>query len=104
MIGRAAIANPWIFSKKDREEIAPTQVWELMSEHLERTLLFYGTEQGLVLFRKFAASYLSPYNLKIEVRKNLLTESDPEKFKQQLGKIFSNISSSKLSERTPNSE
>ena len=88
MIGRAAIHNPWIFSKLNREEITVIQVQEVMLDHLERSLSFYGQEKGLILFRKFAASYLAPYSISPEQRKQLLTEVDPDKFTQQLGEIF----------------
>lgn len=91
MIGRAAIRNPWIFSHLNREEIPPDQVHELMLDHLERSLSFYGKTKGLILFRKFAAGYLAPYELVPEKRKRLLTETDPGKFTQQLGEIFTRI-------------
>ena len=87
MIGRAAIHNPWIFSKLNREEIPVNRVQEVMLDHLERSLSFHGQEKGLILFRKFAASYLAPYLLSLEQRKQLLTELDPEKFVQRLGEI-----------------
>jgi nifR3 family TIM-barrel protein len=88
MIGRAAIHNPWIFSKLNREEITDNQVQEVMLDHLERSLSFHGQEKGLILFRKFAASYLAPYSISPEQRKQLLTEIDPDEFTQQLGEIF----------------
>ena len=58
MIGRGAVLNPWIFSGRNRGEIKPGEVQDLLLEHLERSLSFYGQEDGLVLFRKFAAGYL----------------------------------------------
>lgn len=88
MIGRGAIHNPWIFSKLNREEIPINQVQEIMLDHLERSLSFHGQERGLILFRKFAASYLTPYSVSSEQRRQLLTQSDPRKFIQQLGEIF----------------
>ncbi len=88
MIGRAAINNPWIFSYQDRGEIKVHQVKELMLEHLERSLSFFGKPDGLVVFRKFAAGYLNPYNLDREKRKELLTEMDPSKFVQKLNDLF----------------
>lgn len=91
MIGRAAIANPWIFSKCNREEIPANQVQEVMLDHLERSLSFHGQENGLIRFRKFATSYLAPYDLSQEARRKLLTEVDPDKFIQQLGEIFAAI-------------
>jgi tRNA-dihydrouridine synthase B len=80
MIGRAAIDNPWIFAGLDREGIPFQQVQETMLRHLERSLAFYGPERGLMLFRKYAARYLSPYRLSKEIRKKLLTQEQPEGF------------------------
>ena len=57
-------------------------------EHLERSLSFYGSENGLVLFRKFAAGYLKPYDLDQETRRELLTEVNAGKFKNQIKSIF----------------
>jgi nifR3 family TIM-barrel protein len=88
MIGRAAILNPWIFSGLERENIPPDRVQETLLEHLERSLSFYGSENGLVLFRKFAAGYLKPYDLDQETRKELLTEIDAGEFKTQIKSIF----------------
>jgi len=91
MIGRAANRNPWIFSELNREDIPPKQVHAVMLDHLDRSLSFYGRESGLILFRKFAASYLAPYIISSEQRKPLLTESDPGQFVHLLGEIFKGI-------------
>ena len=91
MIGRAAIENPWIFSRRMRGDIKPGEVQELMLEHLDRSLSFYGKEEGLVLFRKFAAGYLKPYELDQETRRKLLTEIDPGQFKKRINEIFKSL-------------
>ncbi len=91
MIGRGAVFNPWIFSRRDREEVSLEEVQDLLLEHLERSLSFYGTQDGLVLFRKFGAGYLSPYNLDPTRRKTLLTETDSSKFKMQVREIIEEI-------------
>ena len=91
MIGRGAVLNPWIFSGRDREEIKPGEVQDLLLEHLERSLSIYGQEKGLVLFRKFAAGYLKPYELKRETRRELLMEANAGKFKFLVGEVFRNI-------------
>ena len=88
MIGRGAVLNPWIFSRRDREEIGPAEVQDLLLEHLERSLSFYGPENGLVLFRKFAAAYLKPYQLDPELRKGLLTETVSRRFAVKVKEIF----------------
>ncbi len=91
MIGRGAVLNPWIFSRRDRDEIKPGEVKNLLLNHLDRSLSFYGPEDGQVLFRKFAAGYLEPYELKRETRRGLLMETDPVKFKTLVGEIFKSI-------------
>lgn len=91
MIGRGAVLNPWIFSRRDRHEIKSTAVINLMLDHLDRSLSFYGSEKGLVLFRKFAAGYLEPYALEREQRRELLMEADPERFKVLVGELFKSL-------------
>jgi len=59
MIGRAAIGNPWIFSRKERDDVTPWEKIDLMRRHLRRNLDFYGQHIGLVLFRKHAYRYVT---------------------------------------------
>ncbi|MEX2144452.1 MAG: tRNA-dihydrouridine synthase family protein [Anaerolineales bacterium] len=80
MIARGAIGNPWIFAGLDRGEVSNQLVRETMQAHLEAMLGFYGAERGLVLFRKHAAKYISPYGLKAEQRERLLTSRTAEGF------------------------
>jgi tRNA-dihydrouridine synthase len=54
MVGRAAIANPWIFSGLDREQVSPKQLQATIREHLAKSIQFYGEEDGQRLFRKYA--------------------------------------------------
>ncbi|MCW5875441.1 MAG: tRNA dihydrouridine synthase DusB [Anaerolineales bacterium] len=80
MIGRAAIGNPWIFAGLDREDVPAEQVRETMLAHLDAMLDFYGAERGLVLFRKHASRYISPFRLSTEQRQQLLTSETPGDF------------------------
>jgi nifR3 family TIM-barrel protein len=80
MVGRAAINNPWIFAGLEREDVPQGMVRDTMLTHLERNLAFYGSPKGLVLFRKYAARYLTPYRLPKEVRQELFTRERPEEF------------------------
>ena len=57
MIGRAAIGNPWIFQRKDREQVTLQDTLTLMRRHLTLMLDYYG-DRGLILFRKHAARYI----------------------------------------------
>jgi nifR3 family TIM-barrel protein len=97
MIGRAAIQNPWIFSRLNREVVSPQQVKETMLVHLDRNLEFYGKERGLKLFRKYAAQYLTPYRLNKETRKKLLTRETPEAFTALLEEIYQGVCNEVLS-------
>jgi nifR3 family TIM-barrel protein len=88
MIGRAAVGNPWIFQRLDRQEVPPAQVHQTMLLHLERMLSFHGQERGLLLFRKHTNRYLSPYTLTDELRKRLLTAESVEGYRADLEKVF----------------
>jgi tRNA-dihydrouridine synthase len=80
MIGRGAIGNPWIFSGLDREGVSVEKVRETLLLHLNSMLDFYGAERGLILFRKHAARYISPYGLTTELRERFLTCETTEEF------------------------
>jgi len=99
MIGRAAIDNPWIFAGLDREQVDYPQVRALMLRHLERNLEFYSPRRGLVLFRKHAARYLTPYKLPTKLRKQLLTRETPDDFLALLQQIEPELGMNKISSR-----
>jgi nifR3 family TIM-barrel protein len=84
MIGRAAIGNPWIFSRLEREHVPAALLQETMQRHLANMLDFYGPERGLVLFRKHAKRYLAPLSLSPDQRQCLLTTEQPGEFLQAL--------------------
>jgi nifR3 family TIM-barrel protein len=88
MIGRAAIANPWIFSKLDRDQVSTEQVHEIVRTHLERNIQFYGLEDGQRLFRKHAVQYLLMKRLTREDRKKILQQTPPQEFLAMLDKIY----------------
>jgi tRNA-dihydrouridine synthase B len=72
MIGRAAIGNPWIFSRKNRDEVTLAEKIDLMRRHLQRNLDFYGEHKGLVLFRKHAYRYVTGEHGAAELRRTLM--------------------------------
>jgi tRNA-dihydrouridine synthase B len=87
MIGRGAIANPWIFAGIDRENVTPQQVRETMRQHLEKNVAFYGEEDGERLFRKHAMQYLGLHVLDREARKNILRKRPPGEYMDILREI-----------------
>jgi tRNA-dihydrouridine synthase len=80
MIARGAIGNPWIFAGLDRHEVSDAQVREMVLEHLQAMQDFYGERVGLLLFRKHAAKYISPYGLNEAQRSELLTAQSAADF------------------------
>ena len=87
MIARAAIQNPWIFSRLDRHEVTPEQFRDVIHRHLALMLDFYGPSRGLILFRKYAARYMFPFAMAVEQRKRLLTAPDANQFLSLLNEI-----------------
>lgn len=87
MIGRGAIANPWIFSGLERDQVAYQQVRQVVRTHLERNMEFYGAEDGQRLFRKHAVQYLLRHGLDREARKEILSQRPPEEFLEMLDQI-----------------
>jgi tRNA-dihydrouridine synthase B len=88
MIGRAAIANPWIFAGLDREQVSPQQVQKTVNEHLEKSIRFYGEEDGQRLFRKYAVQYLLLKTLDREARKEILKQRPSGEFLNMLNQIY----------------
>jgi nifR3 family TIM-barrel protein len=88
MIGRGAIANPWIFSRLDRHEVQPETVRQTVHKHLERSMKFYGPEDGQRLFRKYAVQYLLLRTLDREARKQILREHPTGEFLSLLDQIY----------------
>lgn len=80
MVGRGAMANPWIFSGRERDQVPPEEVRQFMREHLKRNIEFYGEEDGQRLFRKYVAQYLMMKRLSREERRNILGKKPPEQF------------------------
>ena len=89
MIGRGAIANPWIFSGLDRDQVAYEQIRKVVRTHLEHNMEFYGPEDGQRLFRKHAVQYLLRHGLDREARKEILSKKPPEEFLEMLDQINS---------------
>src|SRR6266545_7111376 len=88
MIGRAAIANPWIFSGLDREQVSSGQLQKTVHEHLERSVKFYGEEDGQRLFRKYAVQYLKLQSLSRETRKQILQKNPVGEFLKMINEIY----------------
>ncbi len=91
MIGRAAIANPWIFSGLNREHVPSQMVHETIRDHLERSVKFYGEEDGQRLFRKYAVQYLLLQTLTRETRKRILQKNPTGQFLAMLNEVYASV-------------
>jgi len=87
MIGRACIANPWIFERKDRHEIPPEVVQPFMHKQFN-AMLGVNEFAGIRRFRKYAKAYLAPYAVPKEPLHALLTCTEVQEFKDQMDRIF----------------
>ena len=91
MIGRAAVGNPWIFSRLDRAEVTPEMIHQMVCQHLERNVTFYGQHKGLILFRKHAMQYLKLQRLPRAIRTEILLQGTPQDFLFQLEKNYASL-------------
>ena len=88
MIGRAAIANPWIFMGMDREQVPAELLKQTVHEHLQKSVQFYGEEDGQRLFRKYAVQYLLLKTLDRNSRKEILKERPAGEFLEMLNQVY----------------
>jgi tRNA-dihydrouridine synthase B len=88
MIGRAAIANPWIFAGFDRDQVPAELLQQTVHEHLQKSIQFYGEEDGQRLFRKYAVQYLLLRTLDRDARKEILKERPSGEFLEILKQIY----------------
>jgi tRNA-dihydrouridine synthase B len=72
MIGRHALENPWIFANFDIHKVPFSVKKDIILEHLDSMLTFYGQPRGIILFRKNLVHYLRIYAIPRETRINLL--------------------------------
>ena len=88
MIGRGAIANPWIFMGLDREDVPHQLLKETVQEHLQKSVQFYGEADGQRLFRKYAVQYLLLKTLDRDARKEILKERPAGEFLEMLNQVY----------------
>ena len=93
MIGRGAIANPWIFAGYDREQVPPELLHQTVREHLQKSIQFYGEQDGQRLFRKYAVQYLLLRTLDRDARKEILKERPSGEFLEILNQVYAVMAS-----------
>lgn len=85
MIGRAAMGNPWIFSRLDLPHVTQAMVLQMIRDHLAQMVSFYGEDIGLLRFRKHASRYLNLLPITPVKRRALLTAEHTVGFLRLLG-------------------
>lgn len=68
MIGRAALGNPWLLARIEREELTFGQMTAVFRQHLHEALTYYGTRDGLQNINRHLKKYLSGLALKPYLR------------------------------------
>lgn len=91
MIGRAAVGNPWIFARLEREAVPLEAVRQMVQEHLRRNLEFYGPEKGWILFRKHAMQYLKLRETPRHIRVRLIQAENAQKFLALLDGVWTHL-------------
>jgi len=77
MIGRAAIGNPWIFTRVEKAALSRKEILDVIKEHWQRFNRFQGDDASRVPFNKHLKAYLScPQFFGLDIGQ-LLTENDP---------------------------
>ncbi len=88
MIGRAAIGNPWIFSRRELKDIPIAKIAAELAGLLENMLAYYGEERGVLLFRKHLKRILTGLEVPGETIKDLITLSSGAQVRARMMDLF----------------
>ncbi len=96
MVGRAIRGRPWLLNEiaadlwghKKNTLVTSDSLSELIINHYEEILSFYGTELGVKVARKHLGWYMEYGGVLSEVRRSILTEEFPKKVLLQLKTVF----------------
>ncbi len=91
MIGRAAVAKPWIFAqiKEGMKNPTPDLIKRVVLEHFDQMLHYYG-EYGAIIFRKNLHGYSKAgYSNATAFRDVVNRITDPVKMREEIEKFFS---------------
>jgi nifR3 family TIM-barrel protein len=88
MIGRAAIGHPWIFSRRDKEQVPAEECVRMARRHLELMIGLYGPRLGPVVFRKDAVRYVHHWIGVGEYRTRLVRCSSVEAYDAVFSEIL----------------
>lgn len=92
MIGRGALANPWIFRQAKHylktgellPQATPSERMALCAEHLQGSIAHHGLHNGVLSFRKYYAAYFHGLPFAAKFRAEIMGLMDPESIKKKL--------------------
>lgn len=89
MIGRAALSSPWIFwqIKNNTDELPPVIKKELVLEHFDAMVDFYG-ERGVVMFRKNLHAYAKGHSEASEFRTRVNSMTCVKEMRENINEFF----------------
>ena len=90
MIGRGAIGNPWIFYqlKHNLPLVEKSMIKEIVLEHFEEMLRFYGSPHGVSIFRKHLHAYSKGFDNATTFRNKINKIEDKNEAIKLIGKFF----------------
>lgn len=74
MIGRAAVGNPWIFSRCERESVTFADIVAAIRLHVHEMVSYYGEPDGLRRFKRHLQKYLAGLALKPYLKAMIATQ------------------------------
>ena len=77
MIGRAALGNPWLLARQDREQLTFGEITAVIRQHLHEAISYYGTADGLQNINRHLKKYFSGLALKPFLRAFQTAETVP---------------------------
>ena len=78
MIGRAMLGQPWIFGQICGVYDKPKNIGEIVLQHLDLMIDYYGAKTAIPMFRKHAAWYSAgmPNSAQFRINVNQMTNED----------------------------
>ena len=92
MIGQGAMGHPWIFQRRDFDDVPFAEKAAMVRRHLAAMVELYGEEKGVVLFRKHAVRYVRGVRDSAQVRRQLLTGDTAAEVLQALDAFEAHVS------------
>ena len=94
MIGRGAMGNPWIFKEileNKKPEIPNKEKLDIMLEHINKAVEYYGEKRAIPEMRKHIACYLKGLKNSSYVKDLINRETSKEKVESLLKEYFESI-------------